>query len=114
MSTITMTGTAHPAGAGTRPAGGLRLTRRGRLALFLTCLAMACAVLVAVAGAALGAGEPVPTEVVTVQPGDTLWGIASQVAPGADPRELIDQIHELNTVGANLQVGDKLDVPVSP
>lgn len=109
MSSIAMTGSV-------RPGGGLRLTRRGRLAIFLACMAAVCATLVMVAGTAIGsgeAGEPVPTRVVTVQPGDTLWGIAAQVAPGADPREVIEQIRDLNAVGATLQAGDKLDVPVS-
>lgn len=98
------------------PAAGLRLTRRGRLAVFLTCLAVACAGLVMVAGAALGtgeAGEPVPTEQVTVQPGDTLWGIASQAVPGADPRDVIEQIRDLNRIGASLQAGEKIQVPIA-
>lgn len=112
MSSIAMTGSVRPAGVGAQTAGALRLTRRGRLMVFLTCLVAACAALLVVAGTAIGSGEPVPTQVVTVQPGDTLWGIAAEVAPGEDPRDVILQIRELNTVGVSLQVGDKLDVPV--
>ena len=97
-----------------RHGGVVRLTRRGRLAVFLTCLAAACAALVLVAGAAIGSGEAAPTRTVTVQPGDTLWGIAAQAAPGEDPRQVIDRIRELNPVGASLQAGDKLEVPVGP
>lgn len=99
-----------------RRAGALRLTRRGRLTVFLTCLAAVCAGLVMVAGAAIGAGDagrPVPTEVVTVQPGDTLWEIATEAAPDADPRDVIEQIRDLNRIGASLQAGEKIHVPIA-
>jgi nucleoid-associated protein YgaU len=42
------------------------------------------------AGSALaGTGKPL---VYTVQPGDTLWSIAQQVAPSADPRPLVAEL----------------------
>jgi LysM repeat protein len=50
---------------------------------------------------------------ITVQPGDTLWGIAREIAPGEDPREVIAEIERLNSsVGAVIQAGDELVVPV--
>ncbi len=45
-----------------------------------------------------------------VRPGDTLWGIAVRVEPGADPRSLVDSLgRQLD--GAALQPGDVLVVP---
>jgi hypothetical protein len=33
-------------------------------------------------------------ETVVVEPGDTLWSIAARLAPGADPREVVDALVE--------------------
>jgi LysM domain len=50
------------------------------------------------AGAALGGNSLAPSDarprVLThvVQPGDTLWAIAGEVAPGTDPRRVVDAI----------------------
>jgi LysM repeat protein len=50
---------------------------------------------------------------VTVQPGDTLWGIASSVDPGADPRALIAEIRDVNGLAqSGLTPGQVLQVPV--
>ena len=52
------------------------------------------------AGAALGGSSPATPErhpqVVSyvVQPGDTLWSIAEQVAPNEDPRGVIDALRD--------------------
>jgi nucleoid-associated protein YgaU len=52
------------------------------------------------------------TVAVTVQSGDTLWGIASAVDPGADPRALIAEIRELNGLAqSGLTPGQVLQVP---
>ena len=52
------------------------------------------------------------TSVVVVQPGESLWGIAQQVAPGADPREVVTSIRELNGLGdAPVVPGQSLVVP---
>lgn len=114
MTTATMTPTETAGRAGDQPT--LRLTRRGRLVIFFGCLAVLCAGLVLLAGAALGAGESgpaVPTQEVTVHSGDTLWEIATQVDPEADPREVVEEIRELNDFGGALQAGDKIDVPAA-
>jgi hypothetical protein len=47
-----------------------------------------------------------------VQPGDTLWGIARQVAPGRDPRPVVDEIVEANDLRGGLQAGQELVVAV--
>jgi LysM repeat protein len=47
-----------------------------------------------------------------VQPGQTLWGIATQAAPHADPRATVQRIIDLNHLaGTNLQVGESLTLP---
>ncbi len=45
-----------------------------------------------------------------VQQGETLWAIASELAPGVDPRPLIDQLADRNG-GSAIQVGQRLLVP---
>jgi Tfp pilus assembly protein FimV len=126
MSSTTIPTTVRPASA--RPAAAprarsarpaepvLRLTRRGRVVAFLTFLLAACAVLVfMLSGAATGTperGTPVPVKVVQVEPGDTLWSIATRAAPGEDPRDLIDEIEELNSLDGSLPVGSSVAVPL--
>jgi LysM repeat protein len=91
------------------------LTRRGRLVVFLLAL-VACVVAslaIASSGSASGAAHQVPVQYVTVLPGDTLWNIAHDVAPGADPRDTVAEIVELNALrGSSLQTGQRLAVPV--
>ena len=95
---------------------GLRLTRRGRLVVFLTSLFLVLAVAFALAGGAVGTdspGEKAPTQVVQVTPGDTLWGIASEIAADGDVRSMMNEIERLNALeSAGLQAGQKLRVPV--
>jgi hypothetical protein len=45
-----------------------------------------------------------------VEPGESLWGIASALAPGVDPRPIVDRLAERNG-GSALQVGQKLVIP---
>lgn len=52
-------------------------------------------------------GEPVP---YVVQPGDTWWDLAAEVAPGEDPRPVVDALIEANG-GATLQVGQRILLP---
>lgn len=110
--------TARPtayAGAG-RPAQ-LRLTRRGRFVVFLAGLLVAVAVAVAFAGGSVATaekGEPVPTDVIVVGAGATLWGIASARVEDGDVRGMISTIQELNHLDGGLLVaGQRLRVPAS-
>lgn len=108
-----------PSASGPAP---LRLTRRGRFVLWGL-------VVVAVTGAALlvsllasggaeatnhgkpGAGYQGMHQIV-VQPGQTLWSIASAAEPSADPRSVIQQIMTVNDLtGTKLPVGEELWVP---
>ena len=50
---------------------------------------------------------------VTVAPGDTLWSIAGEVAPGEDRRDTVARILELNArETSGVRAGDRIAVPV--
>jgi hypothetical protein len=118
MSAITFTGNAGPArpALSVRPAR-LRLTARGRVVL----TTLAAAPLVAIAlFAGLGSGDAVASqdapaaalEYVSIAPGQSLWQLAEQVAPQADPREVVADIVSLNQLGsADVQPGQQLAIP---
>jgi nucleoid-associated protein YgaU len=92
-------------------ASGLQLTRRGYLvAVLLTAGLLAGALWLAHVSVA---GAPPPSgaapAVVTVHSGDTLWSIASRVAPQRDPRTVVAELERLNHVdGALLRPGQQL------
>jgi len=95
--------------------GRLRLTRRGRvLARVLAVVLVVAVSLVVVPGLARGDGpdRPAPRVAYVVEDGDTLWSIAGQVAPGQDPRPVVDGLIEANDVRGGLQVGQELSIPV--
>ncbi len=114
MSTLSLAPAFVPAPAARRST--VRLTRRGRLVVFLTSLFLVLVVAFMLAGGAVGtdeAGQPAPTEIVQVAPGDTLWGIASEIATDGDVRSVMSEIERLNALeSASLAAGQKLRVPV--
>jgi hypothetical protein len=100
-----------------------RLTRRGRIVVSALVIAamLLIAVLAWIGGAtraeAAGSGPP-PSAVyrnltkVVVEPGESLWTIAAQAEPAADPRSVIQQIIDLNALGGtSIQPGQRLWVP---
>ena len=90
---------------------GRVLRPRGRLVILAVALLV---VLLPGAWRAMATAqvEGPSTIAVTVAPGDTLWGIASQIDPGADPRALIAEIRELNALAqSGLLPGQQLQVP---
>jgi nucleoid-associated protein YgaU len=98
----------------------VRLTRRGRLFRTLTLVALVVAFAAVSLGrltgesarAGSGWAAPVVTASVVVKQGDSLWNIARRVSPGADPREVVGQIRDLNGLRSNLiQPGQVLLVP---
>jgi nucleoid-associated protein YgaU len=115
---------AETPAAAVRPAP-IRLTRRGRVVvgalIGIGVAALAAVIWLAVAGQAQASGTARPGRPagdsvarVVVKPGQTLWGIAAQVDPGADPRVIIPQIVDLNSLsGTAINVGQVLWVPRS-
>lgn len=114
MTTIAMT----RVGAGV-PATRLRLTTRGRRVLTtLAAVPAVIAVVVAVlsGGAALAsreAGAPEGSfQTVTVSAGESLWSIAQEVAPDADPRDVVASISRLNGLSDGVvPAGARLFIP---
>jgi hypothetical protein len=95
--------------------GRVRLTRRGRaLARVLATVLVVAMFLLVAPGLARGVGpdRPAPRVTYVVQPGDTLWSIARRVAPGQDPRPVVDGLIEANDVRGGLQTGQELSIPV--
>ena len=91
-------------------AEGYRLGRWARLALTVTALA---AIVVVVVSLASGPAQQAMVD-VTVTPGDTLWSIAAQAAPDRDPRDVIEEIRQLNDIqGGVLSIGVVLRVPAT-
>jgi nucleoid-associated protein YgaU len=106
--------------APTRPevteSAGLRLTRRGRLAITLTLLVLMVAGAVsfsARSAATTESGRGEATRTVVVDRGDTLWEIAAGVAAPGKVREMVHRIEELNALpGPALAEGQQLAVPL--
>jgi len=108
------------AAAGRSVSTRLRLTARGRRVLVALAAAPvlgAIAFSLLAGGSAIASGEsadPVAFETVTVLPGDTLWSIAADAAPGVDPREVIDDIKSLNNLSSGMiQVGASIAIPTA-
>jgi hypothetical protein len=55
-----------------------------------------------------------PARIYVVQPGDTLWAIAAQVAPAADPRIVVDDLTRANDLAdGGLVPGRVLQLPAT-
>jgi hypothetical protein len=118
MSTISFSPTyaARPVRVVLPAAPQLRLTRRGRLTVFVLALLFAAAVAFVMAGGSSAntepGGAPIATERIVVTPGQTLWQIASEHSHG-DVRAMVDSIEKLNALDEPmLYVGQELFVPV--
>lgn len=94
----------------------VRLTRRGRLALFGLALLAVLALGLVVAGQSGASGEKgaaVPTRSVVVGSGDTLWDLARETADDESVRSMQDRIMELNGLDSPmLYAGQTLRVPL--
>lgn len=121
MTTISITTPSLGAGtfSGASRPTRLRLTVRGRrvLAVLAALPAMIAIALAMISGgtalASLDAGAPAGSfETVTVSHGDSLWSIAEEVAPQADPRDVVDAIVRLNALeGVTVRAGQSLAIP---
>jgi LysM repeat protein len=117
---VSSSSSAVRAASPARPAARLRITRRGRAVLaVLIATPLAFGAVVAGLGQAAAADQAGPHSTtavdytyVTVQPGDTLWSIAGDVAPGVDRRVVVDRIVDLNQLGSgDLRAGERIAVP---
>ena len=84
-----------------------------RARMLAVALIVAAFLLVA-PGLAKGDGpqRPAPQVHYAVEPGDTLWSIARRVAPGRDPRPVVDAMVKANGLHGGLQAGQELSIPV--
>lgn len=104
---------AVPAATRTR----LRLTRRGRVVLGLLVVLPIVVLLAAlgVGGSMAAAGSPgtaATFQHVTVDPGESLWQIAEEIAPKSDPRDVVQAIVDLNQLqSAVVYAGESLAIP---
>ena len=93
----------------------MRLTRRGRRVVAGVSVAIGLSVAAVTAVVVTAAGQPFDlagSSTVVVQPGDTLWGIAREVAPQDDPRAVVDAIEDLNGLhDGELMAGQVLRLP---
>ena len=98
----------------------VRLTRRGRVvAAGVSALAVgALSITLATAAQAAHAGPSGPSgpgryaAKVEVRPGQSLWSLAQAYDPDADPRLVVQQIQQMNSMaGDQLQPGEVLWVP---
>ena len=113
MSALSVPRPLAPASAGT-----VRLTQRGRAVLLLLAVVLAFALLSigqAAAQAISGDDGGSPSQGTwVVQPGETLWSIAEDVAPGVDPRETVARLVSMNDLpDSSVSVGEELLIPAS-
>ena len=95
----------------------LRITRRGRVVF--TALAAgplaAMALVMALNGGMATATAEASTgtfDYVTVASGQSLWQVAEELAPTADPRDVISDIARLNQLESSVvHPGDRLAIP---
>jgi LysM repeat protein len=112
---------AQPQSAEQPQPAPLRLTRRGRIVLVGLTAVLATAAITVASMALSGAqaanhGRPgggfAGMHQIVVQPGQTLWSIATRAEPSADPRQVIQEIMTANTMtGQTVQAGQLLWVP---
>lgn len=116
MSTAIMN-SAPILSVGAAPRVRLRLTRRGRSVFAVLAalpIVLGAFVLALNGGGAAATGERTHAtfHYVTVQSGDSLWSVASRLAPNADPRNVIAELVTLNGLeSAIVSPGQQLAIP---
>lgn len=109
---------APVAEAAVAPRTRLRITRRGRVvltALVAAPLALGAGLVALNGGAAVASKDASATafEYVTVSSGQSLWDLAEEIAPSADPRDVIASVVDLNRLpSSDVAAGQQLAVPV--
>ena len=88
-----------------------------RRRLVVALVGVLLVLVMAQAGAALGSPSLTAPErrpasghvtTLTVRPGDSLWSIAQRLAPGEDPRPIVDELEQARH-GVPLQPGEKIE-----
>jgi hypothetical protein len=103
--------------AAVAPRTRLRITRRGRIvltALVAAPLALGAGLVALNGGAAVASKDASGTafEYVTVSSGQSLWDLAEEIAPSADPRDVIASVVDLNRLPtSDVAAGQQLAVP---
>ncbi|MGA1838313.1 LysM peptidoglycan-binding domain-containing protein [Herbiconiux sp. 11R-BC] len=117
MSIAAPFGTAH-APATRLQTGRLHITARGRKVLAALIALPVVGVLASLAlfgggsAVATGTGSASDFHYLTVQAGQSLWGIAESLAPAADPRDVIAEIVSLNQLtDSAVQPGQRIAIP---
>ena len=97
------------------PRTRLRLTRRGRL---VTAVLVALPLVIALIGMALNGGGATATSgastvtTVTVESGQSLWQVASMIAPGSSTADVVSDLISINNLtSASVHPGQQLIVP---
>jgi LysM repeat protein len=97
----------------------LRLTRRGRIVIAAVAALLVTLLSLLATGAAQATSHSVRPRVadrsltqVVVRPGQSLWSVAQSADPSADPRQVMQQIIELNGLSGDvILAGQQLWVP---
>src|SRR4029077_6619556 len=101
----------YAAGYSIRPLRSTRELPLRHLGRWGVVLIAAVCISVGLSNVALGDAATVQA-VVVVQPGDTLWGIASTRYPGDDVRVRVDEIERLNGLQSpKIEAGEMLRLP---
>lgn len=100
---------------GGAPVSRLRLTRRGRAviaALVSLPLVMALVGLALNGGGATATTGESPVAIVTVEAGETLWGLAAELAPEQPTADVVAQLIAMNELSNGaLHAGQPIVVP---
>jgi LysM repeat protein len=105
------------AGRRGRRGAELRLTRRGRIVVFVLGLLVLLGIGLVLAAGSVATPEPGAAEsttVITVGTGETLWDIAAEAAEDGRVREMISRIERLNALeSTSLAAGQQLRIPAA-
>lgn len=119
VTPLRITGVDRALSASRQASPRLRLTRRGRVVfgtlatlLLLVGLAFVAVFSSAKAVATAESGD-VEFGYVVVQPGASLWQVASDIDPSVDPRDLVAEIVQLNQLTeSSVYAGQPIAVPL--
>ena len=124
MSAITSVNQGFYVGSSNVRPSGIVLNRRGRLARTLVVLSLAIVLGSLVSGSLVSANAGAGTEAgpskagsfitVTVAPGETIWSLATRMAPETgDVRGLVSEILEVNSLASvDVEAGQKIRIPL--